>query len=412
MSTNARVALATYIHALLQATDAQSPLGRRLVDWLQHHSLLLGLDFEAVIRTRAASGRLRPKRNPALPLSRRSWEQLCAAVAAVIQPVANDDDIADANMAAFAARLRLTPAEVAILRFVFHASREKSFDRLCDLLIGTKAIDSVGLLALCLGLTIGDIWDGLTGGDLARLRLVQMTGDGTADFAYYLSWRVRTALLPPNHGLDAVEQALIGGRQTARLDYADYAHMASARDFVRELLRGALKGGKRGVNILLYGPPGTGKTEFCRVIAAAIDCDLYAVGEAGHDGDEIPRDERLDALRLADRLAARRGSSLLLFDEMEDVLQAGDRTVTAGRTVRRAGSKVFFNRLLENNEVPTLWTTNAIGEFDPAFLRRMTFVLEMKRMTMQRRVGLWHGAAARHSLALSDRQAQNLARRH
>lgn len=411
MSTTSRVALATYIHALLQATDPASPLGRRLIDWLQMHHPLLGIDFAAVIRTRSADGRLQRKRNLTKPLSRRAWDQLCAVITAQ-KDAEPHDDIASANLAAFAGRLRLTPVEVAILRFTFLTGQEKGFDRLCDLLIGTKTIDSLGLLALCLGVTVSEVWEGLTNGDLARLRLVQMTGDGSTDFCYYLSWRVLTALRPPHLGLDAVEQALIGQRQVAQLDLADYAHMAPARDFVRQLLLGALRGGLHGVNILLHGAPGTGKTEFCRAVAAAFDCDLYAVGEANRDGEELPRDERLDALRLADRLAARRGQTLLLFDEMEDILQSGDRTVANGRSVRRAGSKVFFNRLLEGNEVPILWTTNAIGEFDPAFLRRMTFILEMKRMPVARRAGLWLGAASRHRLALSEQQAQHLARRH
>src|SRR5215813_10954717 len=100
MSTTSRVALATYIHALLQATDPASPLGRRLVDWLQLHHPLLGIDFEAVIRTRSANGRLQRRRILNKPLSQRSWDQLCAAVAALKDAVAHDD-IAGANLAAF-----------------------------------------------------------------------------------------------------------------------------------------------------------------------------------------------------------------------------------------------------------------------------------------------------------------------
>ena len=44
---------------------------------------------------------------------------------------------------------------------------------------------------------------------------------------------------------------------------------------------------------------------------------------------------------------------------------------------QRRGSKVFINRLLENNPAPVIWITNAIGNVDGAILRRMSFVLKL-----------------------------------
>ena len=94
---------------------------------------------------------------------------------------------------------------------------------------------------------------------------------------------------------------------------------------------------------------------------------------------------------------------------MEDVLQSGDR---GWGGVRRAGSKVFFNRLLEENRVPVLWTANAVREFDPAFLRRMAFALEMPTPPAGVRARLWDELARQHGLSLPDGGAQRLARRH
>ena len=74
------------------------------------------------------------------------------------------------------------------------------------------------------------------------------------------------------------------------------------------------------MNILLYGPPGTGKTEFCKVLAERLGAPLYSVGESDDGGDEPVRGERLQELRLAQRLLAGNRGSLLLFDEMEDLL--------------------------------------------------------------------------------------------
>ena len=97
---------------------------------------------------------------------------------------------------------------------------------------------------------------------------------------------------------------------------------------------------------------------------------------------------------------------------MEDILQRGERSSSDRGTVRRAGSKVYFNRLLEQNQVPVLWTANTVDEFDPAFLRRMTFAFEMKPLPARARARLWEDFAHRQGLPLPAPQAETLARRH
>ena len=47
---------------------------------------------------------------------------------------------------------------------------------------------------------------------------------------------------------------------------------------------------------------------------------LFSVGESDDDGNEPACGERLQELRLAQRLLAGNRRSLLLFDEMEDLL--------------------------------------------------------------------------------------------
>jgi SpoVK/Ycf46/Vps4 family AAA+-type ATPase len=93
------------------------------------------------------------------------------------------------------------------------------------------------------------------------------------------------------------------------------------------------------------------------------------------DGDEPGRGDRVAALKRSPRLLARRGGAILLFDEMEDLFSS------AGSYDRRGAwqpsSKIFVNRMLEENAVPTIWTSNAIDRVDPAHLRRMSFILKM-----------------------------------
>lgn len=173
----------------------------------------------------------------------------------------------------------------------------------------------------------------------------------------------------------SVIATLIGPAQQASLTPGDFPHVADT-DFLIRLLTGASRDRAAGINILIHGPPGTGKTEFARMLGAAAGLALYGVGEADDDGDEPTRWERVSALQLAQRVMAPGGGTVLLFDEMEDLI--GDARPSSGDWVSgRQGSKVFINRLLETNAMPVIWTTNALGNVDAAILRRMSFVLKL-----------------------------------
>ena len=186
-------------------------------------------------------------------------------------------------------------------------------------------------------------------------------------------------------------------------------HRRRPRPRRERLLRGALCSGKPGVNVLLYGPPGTGKTEFCKALAARLGATLYSVGEADDDGDEPSRKQRLQELRLAQRLIANDKRSLLLFDEMEDLLEDsfggfGIFGPLRSSRSREASSKVFMHRLLEQAPAPTLWTMNDADEVSPAILRRMMFALELRPPTAAVRASVWARQLDRHDIAAASRR--------
>ena len=117
-----------------------------------------------------------------------------------------------------------------------------------------------------------------------------------------------------------VGQLLFGAAPPGELYWSDFEHVAEGRDHVERLIRGALKANATGVNVLIYGPPGTGKTEFCRTLAARLGVTLHSVGESDDDGNEPNRAERLQELVLVQHVFGGSHDTLLLFDEMEDLL--------------------------------------------------------------------------------------------
>ena len=190
--------------------------------------------------------------------------------------------------------------------------------------------------------------------------------------------------------------------------------MAVGRGHIERLIAGALDTGERGVNVLLYGPPGTGKTQFCRTLAEHLGIAMYSVGEADEQGREPSRGERLQELRLAQRVLGGCRNSILLFDEMEDLLSdpaALFPWFTAPAHRRRAnGARVFLHRLLEETRVPTLWTTNAARQTSLAVLRRMMYALELRQPSPRVRTRIWARQHERQGIPSAKGDAQALAR--
>ncbi len=201
----------------------------------------------------------------------------------------------------------------------------------------------------------------------------------------------------------------------AELEWQDYDHVAQSRDHIEQLIRGALESRASGVNILIYGPHGTGKTEFCRTLAQRLDVCLYGIGEPDEDGDIPSGKERFGELRLAQRVLGDGGNSILLFDEMDDLLcegpsEMGEAFAPRHRTAQN--SKVGMNRMLEDTRVPILWTTNSTYDVSPAILRRMMFAFELSKPSAKVRERIWARQLKRHDVSSTSDDANALARNY
>ncbi len=242
--------------------------------------------------------------------------------------------------------------------------------------------------------------------------LVSMDNDGDVTISDRLT---RLHWIPKQAG-NEVQGLLLDEAGAGELRWSDFDHVAGDRDHLGRILSGALRTGQKGVNVLVYGPPGTGKTEFCRTLASRLEAPLYVVGESDAAGDEPSRHERIQDLRLAQGLLAGDRRSILLFDEMEDLLSGQGEVLAALLGSRRVsarsaeGSKVFMNRLLEQTPVPILWTSNAARSTSPVLLRRMMFALELRQPPPKVRERIWARQLAQHGIKASPEDACALAR--
>jgi AAA+ superfamily predicted ATPase len=169
--------------------------------------------------------------------------------------------------------------------------------------------------------------------------------------------------------------AFLENAPSANLTADAFVHVKSETELLNAYLSGARSSEVRGVNILIYGPPGTGKTEYARWLAQKLGKELYQVRATDAQGEPISGLDRIVFYQLSQRFL-QNSDALILFDEIEDVFPADDGGPFF-RPRRAPAGKMFINRMLESNPIPTLWISNEVGHIDKAYRRRFDFSFSM-----------------------------------
>lgn len=166
------------------------------------------------------------------------------------------------------------------------------------------------------------------------------------------------------------------------LNLDDFAYLGEMKAMMLDYLQSSFTTRRKGVNILIYGAPGTGKTEFATLLAKAVSVSAHNISYMDENEEVIRAEERLNKCRVAQKILEGQ-SSLLIFDEIEDVFRAGffERSVAQK-------NKAWMNQLLENNNVPMIWLSNSVFGIDPAFLRRFDLILEMPDLPLKNKSAL------------------------
>jgi len=275
--------------------------------------------------------------------------------------------------------LNLSTVEQDILHFCAlqtqHPVLERTLDQLGPLTFG--AIHQI--FSLTLGHCPKDVRQALrSSSTLARTGLLTCDLDSRYSFNHKVEMlRGLGELLCVRKGnpLELFRQYFVPALAST-LGVSDYPHLSKDLAILECYLREALAARRKGVNVLIHGVPGTGKTQFVRVLAQRLGGRLFEVATEDEDGDPLKGNTRFRSYRLAQHLLAGATGNLILFDEVEDVFRP--QGVDEGPERNRATLiKGWINKTLEENPVPALWVTNAVGAIDPAFIRRFDYVLEI-----------------------------------
>ena len=145
------------------------------------------------------------------------------------------------------------------------------------------------------------------------------------------------------------------------------------------------RAGARGVRLLFAGPPGTGKTLSAEVLAGSLGADLLVVDLARVVSKWIGETEK-NLAAVFD--VAERAQAALFFDEADALF--GKRTEVSDAHDRYANLETaYLLTRLEQFEGLAILATNLRENIDPAFLRRLEFLVDFEEPDREERLALW-----------------------
>jgi SpoVK/Ycf46/Vps4 family AAA+-type ATPase len=148
-----------------------------------------------------------------------------------------------------------------------------------------------------------------------------------------------------------------------------------------------------GIAALFGGPSGTGKTMAAQVLARALDIELLRVDLAGVVNKYIGETEK----KLREVFDACEDSAALLFFDEADAL-FGMRTQVKDAHDRFANIEIdYLLQRVERFDGVAILATNRRQDLDPAFVRRLRFVVEFEVPRPEERLALWQRALLPHA---------------
>jgi AAA+ superfamily predicted ATPase len=142
----------------------------------------------------------------------------------------------------------------------------------------------------------------------------------------------------------------------------------------------------RGLMALFSGPPGTGKTMAAQVIAASLKYDLFRIDLSSvvskYVGETSQNLERILS-RAADM------DAVLLFDEADAMFSKRSSEIRDAQDKFANTDAAYLLQAIESYPGIALLATNQKGNIDPAFIRRLRFVVSFPLPDADHRLEIW-----------------------
>ena len=179
------------------------------------------------------------------------------------------------------------------------------------------------------------------------------------------------------------DDLVLPGRQAAQI--AELRRAVAAAPVAQGLWGLGRALGDAGTSALFAGPPGTGKTMAAECLAADLDLPLYRVDLSQVVSKYIGETEK-NLRAVFDAADAR--DLVLLFDEADAIF--GKRTEVRDAHDRYANLEVaYLLARMERARGLMILATNRKEDLDPAFLRRLRFVVEFPLPGPDERLRIW-----------------------
>ena len=298
---------------------------------------------------------------------------------------ANENPIIQQNIDTLTQLLSLNTTEQTLFRLSVQLRLDEPLKKLSEALPKSNLIGVSELLSNLFGLPKSDIISALKDkGKLLGYGLLErnynpdrfhdyLDWGKMLDFDEFISEPLNEQVLLKVCTKPAIEPSL---------SLEDFAYLNEMKTMMLDYLQSSFATHRKGANILIYGAPGTGKTEFATLLGKALSVSVNNITYMDEDGDVISAEDRLNKCRFAQKVLEGQ-SSLLIFDEIEDVFRAGFFECSVAQK-----NKAWMNQLLENNNVPMIWLSNSVSGIDPAFLRRFDLILEMPDLPLKNKSAL------------------------
>ena len=140
-----------------------------------------------------------------------------------------------------------------------------------------------------------------------------------------------------------------------------------------------------GVSVLLYGPPGAGKTMAAQVVSSELGIPLYRVDISQIFSKYIGETEK----NLSIIFDAAKGSNVLLFFDEADALFSKRTEINNSNDKYANTETAYLLQKIEEYDGMSILATNLYNNFDPAFMRRLTYAVRLDSPDMKARFLLW-----------------------